>query len=101
MSTTYDRPQCWAYGPTGQRCQGQAGHEDDHGIVVNWSDDECVTPDHFVQARIIGETNTARPVPIIALDEDDDGEPSLDRCAACGWPEATHSANPHGCKSFA
>lgn len=91
---------CFAYGPTGQRCERPADHDGDHTVSASWTDDECVTPEHFATARVIGETRTERPVPIIGIDEDDD-EPGLDRCAACGWPEATHSANPHGCKSFA
>jgi hypothetical protein len=95
--------QCFSYGPTGQRCSQPADHEGDHYIQVSWSDDESVTPDHFAMARVVGETRSVRPVPIIGIEdiEGDDDEPSLDRCAACNWPESDHASNPHGCKNFA
>lgn len=94
---------CFAYGPTGQRCERPADHDGDHTVSTTWTDDECVTPEHFAMAKVIGETRTAQPVPIIGvdLDDDEDGEPSLDRCAACGWPEAIHAQNNQGCKNFA
>jgi len=91
--------QCFSYGPTGARCSRPADHEDIHYIMVEWSDDESITPDTVVKARVVGETRSVRPVPIIAIEDDDEG--SLDTCAACGWPEATHAQNNQGCRNFA
>lgn len=98
-------PRCWAYGPSGHRCEQRAGHEQVHTVTAAWEDDECVTPDTFAMARVVGETRTVRPIPIIGIDDpDDDAEDDvddLDKCAACGWPEAIHAQNKQGCKTFA
>lgn len=102
MTKTYDVARCWAYGPTGQRCEQDAAHPGNHTVSTEWTDDECVTPEHFTMAKIVGETRSARPVPIIEIsDAIDADEPGLDRCASCGWPEDGHESNPHGCRSFA
>lgn len=55
-------------------------------------------------ARVVGETNTERPVPIIGIDPADlpDDEPTQgEPCASCGYPEARHDENPYGCRSYA
>lgn len=35
---------CWAFNKDGQRCQQLAGHDGNHAIAVEWSDEECFSP---------------------------------------------------------
>lgn len=75
---------CWAYGPSGQRCELDAAHAGNHLVSTSWSDDESLTPDMFM-------TTIYR-----------DGPPSdparkldSEACVACGH---THEgACPCGC----
>ena len=40
---TNPRPKCWAFGPTGKRCDHDAGHDGLHESREAWDDDGCLT----------------------------------------------------------
>ena len=82
---------CHAFNQRGQRCDLYAGHEDDHQIVLSWTDDECWTPGQIVgnggmttavytpAAKTAAETEaeeTLGPVPIYG-----EGRPGI--CVMC------------------
>lgn len=35
---------CFAYSMDGQRCEQLAGHDGNHAVVKEWTDEECFTP---------------------------------------------------------
>lgn len=106
--------QCWAYSKERQRCQGQAGHEGEHGIVFNWTDDDCFDPETDSTtvwrerpaggSTFIGLTNTDTPLPIYAVPiphDDDGGTPG--RCFTCNCSAAAHEPDgclAHSCKTY-
>ena len=83
---------CWAYGPTGQRCEQTPGHTGSHSVSTLWTDEECITPDMRRTDRGVRRIPIdPTPAPPAAKEEG---------CAACGWPERTHEANDTGCRTF-
>lgn len=36
--------QCWAYDRNRKRCEKAAGHDDNHAILIEWSDSDCYDP---------------------------------------------------------
>jgi hypothetical protein len=35
---------CWAHNQAHIRCELDAGHNDEHTVYIQWSDDECYDP---------------------------------------------------------
>ena len=77
-------PRCWAFGPQG-RCESFAGHTDDHKIVLEWTDEECINPATYVQA-------IALPIhDAVLVDQAVPGAPTaVAPCFSCGCSEAAH-----------
>ena len=57
--------QCWAYDKQRRRCEKPAGHDESHGIVINWTDDECydLSSPARPQATVSHETGAAEEAP--------------------------------------
>jgi hypothetical protein len=74
-----EMPRCWAFGSYG-RCELAGGHQGNHQIVQEWTDEACLNP--------------AVQVPVLALPAFDDPPGAAvmgdDRCFSCGCPEAAH-----------
>jgi hypothetical protein len=90
-----------------------AGHEGDHGIVINWTDEECFDPE--VDATTVwrdkpqsgGAIVTMNAGQILAADfgdDEDDAPMGTGRCFSCNCPEAAHipgeGCAAHTCRSF-
>ena len=113
-------PQCWAYNKQRQRCEQHPGHEDEHRISVAWTDDECFDPADapvpFVPtapwpARIGGSVVKGEGVlrtfneatggfDDTLIEEDADLLGETGKCFSCGFGEADHDSNPHGCRTY-
>ena len=87
--------QCWAMSPKYGRCEGIAGHDGDHTIVITWTDDECLAASPFT-------TTGGRDVPIIdtrAVITVDGGTQTLGkRCYSCGCDEEAHGGDGERCE---
>lgn len=75
--------QCWAYSADGVRCEHPAGHQGNHVITREWSDEECFEPITLKRSAV-----TVAPQPV-----EPPAPVSLSRCAACG-----HSHSGGVCK---
>lgn len=100
---------CWAYGPAGHRCDQDTGeHNVDevgpiHSFTITWNDDECIDPSATVATRLVGQTNTERPVPIFEMLLPDDDQFNTGICFTCGCDEIQHGpegCGEHGCSTF-
>ena len=79
---------CFAYNIDGQRCGQLAGHEGNHAIVMEWTDDECFEPG---RTYVGGTPVTASDLP--APFSDQIAEPTVtvvEKCVMCNHPESTH-----------
>jgi len=72
---------CWAFSPTGDRCEQIAGHEGDHAIINTWTDAECYKP-------------KAPPARAVAPAPSEPAEKPVTKCIACGH---SHKTGPCRC----
>lgn len=97
---------CWAYGPFG-RCEKDGGHDDNHQIVQEWGDDDCVD---FAGAQGVSwaEVMFAPSAPTLEPPDDDSIQILNGRCFSCGCTEAQHleatedflACEAHQCRTF-
>lgn len=45
--------QCWAYDQRQRRCEQDAGHEGNHAILIDWTDEECYKPEVAVRPAVV------------------------------------------------
>lgn len=94
---------CHAYNQKGQRCELYAGHEDDHQIVVAWTDEECWIPGAQQEVRLYPDLPTTLkteaeaeveqslgPVPIYG-----EGKPGF--CIMCSHAMHARECERNGC----
>jgi len=119
-------PQCWAFNKQRQRCEMHPGHEDEHRISVAWTDDECFDPEMdaivtFVDKPVPFVPTTGGSIrgPAVKgegvlrtfneatggfddtlIEEDADLLGETGKCFSCGYGEADHDSNPHGCRTY-
>lgn len=71
---------CWSFNRAGQRCEGMAGHENEHFLTTTWTDEESWTPD---------EQSNVAIVPVIDLPmrvEEPKTTANVRTCAVCEHP---------------
>lgn len=94
--------QCHAFNQRGQRCDLYAGHEDDHQIVLSWTDEECWVPGQSVgnggltiatlvktQEEVEAEESLG-PVPVYG-----EGKPGV--CVMCNHAMHARECERNGC----
>jgi len=105
--------QCFAYNQNRQRCDGNAGHDDEHFISFTWGDDECFDPSAPVVHTIgtpLTTSITAGGTGMILMNSDEVlGQDPLPLetddppCFVCACPKGAHDNGPcvaHDCKSY-
>jgi hypothetical protein len=87
---------CYAYNKTGQRCEQLAGHDGNHGLLIEWTDEECWTPGTPAPVSHRG-TAKRKPEPV-------DGEEEIlvevdmtPPCESCKHDKAMHLGGKGEC----
>ena len=111
--------QCHARNKSRQRCSQPADHEGDHYIMIEWMDSDSYDPDIDMPVPFVPTMGGSIRGPAVKgegvlrtfneatggfddtlIEEDADLLGETGKCFSCGFGEADHDSNPHGCRTY-